>query len=97
VAYEAKRGKKWLVVVDGEESKEYDEIWRLRFSPDSKRVAYVAVRGGKMLVVVDREEGKECDRFWPGSEWVFDGPTVLHFPARRGDDILRVEVEIVEE
>ncbi len=66
VAYVAQRGVKLLVVVDGEEGKEYDDIGEdtLIFSPDSKRVAYRAQRGEKQLVVVDGVEGKEYDRVY---------------------------------
>ena len=40
VAYLARRGRKWFVVLDGVEGKEYDEIGEgsLICSPDSKRV-----------------------------------------------------------
>lgn len=99
VAYEAGRGKKQLVVVDGVEGKEYDGIgeWSALSSPDSKRVAYGARRGKKWLVVVDGVEGKEYDRFIRGSTLVFDAPNLLHGLAVRGDEIFRVEVEIAEE
>ncbi|HPP59083.1 MAG TPA: hypothetical protein PLT82_08130, partial [Candidatus Hydrogenedens sp.] len=61
-AYLAKRGDKWLVVVDGEESKEYDmSPVGLIFSADSHRVAYGSIRGGMQFVVVDGVEGKEYD------------------------------------
>ena len=42
VAYVARRGEKFLVVVDGKEGPEYDRI-RVSapsFSPDSRRLAY---------------------------------------------------------
>ena len=40
-------------------------------------------------------EGKEYDGFVVGSGLVFDGPNQLHTLAGRGDEFLRVEVEIV--
>ena len=95
VAYEAKRGHKQLVVVDGVEGKEYDGAANLVFSPDSKRVAYEAKRGDKWLVVVDGVEGKEFDGFLKSSGLVFDSPSQLHTLALRGDEFLRVEVKIV--
>jgi hypothetical protein len=96
VAYMARRGDKVLVVMDGVEGKEYDAIGVYPvFSPDSKRVAYEAKRGGKQLVAVDGVEGKEYDRFLEGSRLVFDSPSQLHTLARRGNEILRVEIEIV--
>jgi dipeptidyl aminopeptidase/acylaminoacyl peptidase len=65
VAYVARKGSKWVAVVDGVEGPEHDQIAveSLVFSPDGKRVAYRATRGGKFtgkhLVVVDGVEGKE--------------------------------------
>ncbi len=76
IAYRARRGEKWLVVIDG---KEYDEgevsdvLSALRmygddgpnhviFSPDSKHVAYLTRNdGGKWSVVVDGTKGPEYD------------------------------------
>ena len=63
-AFVIKRGGKELVVLDGVEGKEYDEIpdhQRLEFSADGKHFAYVAKRGGKMVVVADGKEGKAYD------------------------------------
>ncbi|MDW8026564.1 MAG: hypothetical protein RMK18_11970, partial [Armatimonadota bacterium] len=96
-AYEARRGGKEFVVVDGEEGKEYDGIGTLIFSPDSKHLAYGAERGKKQFVVVDGVEGKEYDCFLRGSKLVFDSPNRLHSLAVRGDKIFLVEVEIVEQ
>jgi hypothetical protein len=71
VAYAARNGTRWVVVVDGVEGKEMDAFSRYGsigkeeilpvFSPDSKRVAHVAKRAGKCVVVVDGEEGKEYE------------------------------------
>ena len=97
VAFAVKRDDKQFVVMDGKEGKEYHEIGdgqTLVFSPDSKRLMYWARRGSKWLMVVDGVEGKEYDGFVGGPG--FDGPTSFHTLMRRGDEILRVEVEIVE-
>jgi dipeptidyl aminopeptidase/acylaminoacyl peptidase len=64
LAYAAKKGPKWLVVVDGREAgAEYDRILEGSpiFSPDGKRVAYLAQKGAKQLVVVDGHAGVEYD------------------------------------
>ncbi|MFH1009684.1 MAG: hypothetical protein V1784_00440, partial [bacterium] len=68
VAYVARRRDKQVVVVDGQEGKEYDKIGilSLEFSPDGKRVAYRALRGDKQLVVVDGQEGKEYNEIGEG-------------------------------
>ncbi len=65
------------------------------FSSDSKRVAYGIQRGGKQLFVVDGVEGKEYDWLLKASRLVFDSPSQIHILAGRGDELLRVEVEIV--
>jgi len=47
-AYKARRGRKWLVVIDGrEDQRVFDYFTRkpIHFSPDGKRVAYVGGRG----------------------------------------------------
>ena len=60
VAYVAKRGEKFLVVVDGQEGPEYEglRVGAPNFSPDSRRLAYFAERGGKTLAVIDGVESK---------------------------------------
>jgi hypothetical protein len=40
-------------------------------------------------------EGKEYDGFMKGSRLVFDSPSQFHTLAQRGDEFLRVEIEIV--
>ena len=47
--------------MDGKEGKQYDDVYGLTFSPDSKRVAYWAKAGGKQFAVVDGKEGKQYD------------------------------------
>ncbi len=69
LAYGARRGAKWHVVLDGKEvagfgsetSIDFDSIGRLTFSPDGKRLAFYAV-DGKPCVVVDGKAGKRYDR-----------------------------------
>ena len=97
VAYAARSGRKWLVVVDGVEGKEYDGIMAGTpvFSPDSKCVAYAPERGNKRMAVVDGVEGKEYEAFLKGSRLVFDSPSQSHTLALRGEEFLRLEVEIV--
>jgi Tol biopolymer transport system component len=76
---------------------EYPRRRSVAFSPDSRRVAYVAARGDKRFIVVDGAEGKEYDDFLLGSTLIFDSPTAVHALARRGDDLFRVDVNVIEE
>jgi len=76
LAYTARIGNKWSVVLDGVEGKLYDGIGergiRHRyelvahgpiplFSPDSQRLAYAAKLSNKVFMVVDGVEGKHYD------------------------------------
>jgi len=52
VAYTAEKGKKWFVVVDGKEGKQYDAIDpnAIVFSPDSKKIGFAALKEKRWLV-----------------------------------------------
>jgi len=71
MAYTARKGDKWLVVLDEQPCPEYDDIssGTLCFSPDGRRVAYCARRGpeetGRHIVVVDGEASTEYDAIGP--------------------------------
>lgn len=99
VAYVAKRGEKWLVVVDEVAGEEYDSIGRdgVAFSPESDQVACLARRRDRWLVVVDGVEGAEYDWFFREAKLGFDTPKSFHTLAGRGNELLRVEIEIVQE
>ena len=65
-AYVAKKGEKWLVVLDGQEGPEYDKIgkfgfFELIFSEDGERFAYAAQKGEKWVIVLDGRESPEYD------------------------------------
>ena len=61
MAYIAKKGANWHVVLDGRESERYDAVFAPVFSPDSKRFAYAVKKGGKQFVVVDGKNGPGYD------------------------------------
>jgi Tol biopolymer transport system component len=69
LAYGAKAGNKWFVVVDGKEGKQYNIIMEGTplFSPDSKRVAYDAQLDNKRCVIMDGKEEKQYDGIGAGS------------------------------
>lgn len=52
VAYAAKRGEKWFVVMDGKEGPEFDMVVTPMFSPDGRKLVYRARDKGKRFVVV---------------------------------------------
>ena len=103
MAYVGRKGGKDFVVLDGAKSSAtYDAIANLGFTPDGRHVVYTARRGGKSLLVVDGIEGREYDAFLPSRESESEGTlnvegnTTLSILARRGSELLRVEIEIVE-
>ena len=86
VAYGAKVGNRWSVVVNEREGPLYDVIRTPVFSPDSRRVAYKAGPGGrKWLVVVDGKEGQKYDSVGDDHRIMFsqDSQRVAYF-ARTG-------------
>ena len=100
MAYVGRRGGKDFVILDGEAGAKYDAIANLGFTPDGRHVVYTARRAGKSLVVVDGVESREYDAFVPAREHEREGHlnvednTSLSILARRGPELLRVEVEI---
>ena len=90
LAYGVAKGDKWLVVVDGQASPEYDGIpeGSLVFSADGKRLAYMAGKGSKGLVVVDGQAGPEYDGVACGPVFRRDG--VLEYLAVDKDVLYRV-------
>lgn len=102
VAYVGRKGGKEFVVLDGAAGASYDTVANLDFTPDGRHIVYTARRAGKSLVVVDGVEGREYDAFLPAGEYEHDGSlnvegaTALSILARRGSELLRVEIEIAE-
>ncbi len=61
MAYVARQGKYWNVVVDEQQGMRYDEIRSLQFSPDSKHCLYTARNGNTWRVVVDEHPHQSFD------------------------------------
>jgi hypothetical protein len=102
VAYAGQRGGKSFVVTDGVEGKPYDEVHNLNFTADGRHVAYTARAGARHLVVVDGAESAAYDGFLSDSKHEparlnLDGERSLSILAERGRELLRVEIEIVED
>ncbi len=56
IGYFARRGSKWMPVVDGVIGPEYDDRGSVRFSPNGKRVAWYGRRGDAWYATFDGEE-----------------------------------------
>ena len=103
MAYAGRKGGKEFVVLDGATAGTmYDAVANLGFTPDGRHVVYTAQRAGKSLVVVDGVEGREYDAFLPAGQYEregnlnVEGAASFSILARRGSELLRVEIEIVE-
>jgi hypothetical protein len=59
IAFRARKKYKYIAVIDGKESEEYDDIYNLSFSPDSKRFAFIARKENKSFAIVDGVKSKE--------------------------------------
>jgi hypothetical protein len=100
VAYVGRRGGKEFVVLDAAAGASYDSVANLDFTPDGRHVVYTARRAGKSLVVVDGAEGRVYDAFLPAREHDregtlnVEGDNALSVLARRGPELLRVEIEL---
>lgn len=73
-AFVAKKGEKYLVVVNGKEGPEFDMVVSPMFSPDGRKLVYRARNGNVRFAVVADVAGKEHRRS-PEFEYVF--PTVF--------------------
>lgn len=102
VAYVGRKGGKEFVVLNGAAGASYDAVANLDFTPDGRHVVYTARRAGKAVVVVDGVESREYDAFLPAREHEregslnVEGNSSLSILARRGSELLRVEIDIVE-
>jgi len=95
-AWVSPRNGKSLVVTGEEEGKPYDEIKNLQFTSDGKQVVYAAKRDGKVMAVVDGAESNPYDDFVSGPSLVMDGARTIRMLVTRGQETLRVEIEIAE-
>ncbi len=63
IAYGARTGAKWMMVIDGAEEGPYDSVGSAAFSPDGLHVAYQARQGGKWHVVSGTKMSAGCDTY----------------------------------
>ena len=84
LAYAARTGSQWSVVVDGREGPRHEGVMGQTpvFSPDGRHVAYAGREGKRCFVVVDRKRGRDYDNvggailFGPDSVRVVYSPSV---------------------
>ncbi|MGQ0444982.1 MAG: tetratricopeptide repeat protein [Beijerinckiaceae bacterium] len=88
LAYSGVRDGTLLMVVDGKESRGYDDIGFHVFSPDSQRVAYGAQRDGKWFIVIDDQEGPAYD--YAGFPVFSPNSRRVAYTAKRGERVFLV-------
>jgi hypothetical protein len=67
LAYPARVGEHWTIVLDGRELGRWTGVGELRFSPDGSRLAFAAERDGRWCVVVDEKPGPALDAIFAGT------------------------------
>lgn len=62
VAYAAKTGQKWRLIVGDDQGPEYSDIGEIVFSTDGANVAYAANEGGRWVVVHGQNRGPDFEQ-----------------------------------
>lgn len=93
LAYVARSGQEWLVVVGHREGERYDLIMEgcPVFSPIGRRLAFGAKRGRKWLVVVDGKEQAEYDGIVANLVFSPDGRHLAYQAGKGGSHVLVVD------
>jgi hypothetical protein len=83
VAYAARTGNQWAVVVDGREGPRHEGVLGQTpvFSPDGRHVAYAGRDGGRVFVVVDRKRGRDYDGMGGAIFFGPDSARVVYSPG----------------
>ena len=107
VAYCAKCGNHFCVVLGSKESKSYKDIGKgkLFFSPDSKHLSFIALTGSiafingnvreRACVVFAGRESKQYDMFLDYENLFFTDPNSLRSIMGLGLEFLRIEIELL--
>jgi hypothetical protein len=85
MAYPARKGDRWTVVVDGTSQGWWDGIGALYFSSDGSRLAYSVLEGARWRVVVDGVPGPPFDALLPGTLSFHPRTGRLAYAATRDD------------
>jgi hypothetical protein len=91
MAYAAVRGTKWIIVVDGKPSEEFEAAGGLVFSSDGKSIAYTVWNTARRpCVILNGHRGPEYD-FVVNDYPVFTSEGSLEYLVRKGASLYRVE------
>lgn len=95
-AFVAKDGDSGRIVVDGEPGTAFRNVAGFTFSPDGKRFAYVGISEQSMSVIVDGVEMATARAFIKDS-MRFDGPDRVHALKLEGNELVRVQIDLVSQ
>ena len=102
LAYAARVGKKWTVVMDEKEGEQFLEVDGLTFSPDSKHLVYSAkVDKNNWIVVVNGETGGEkydkilVTNLRKVNIFKFDGTDTFYFMALKNNGIYLIKQNLI--
>lgn len=85
VAYTARKNGKWIIVADGKELADFDEVFSPILSADGATLAYVAQQSGKEFIVVRDRKGPALD-YVRNPRFSDDGRSV-GYGARQGKQL----------
>ncbi len=77
LAFTAKKGGRWYVVLDGKRRGAYDGVAGLRWTPDGRELTYAVRQGWKWRLVIGDQSGPEFDEV-VGPYWSRDGKRVAY-------------------
>jgi len=84
LAFSVLEGQQWVLIIDGQKQKAYDNLAELAFSPDGKRLAYMAQSGQQWRVVLDGQEQPAFDALGEGTLLFSPDGKHLAYAARSG-------------
>ena len=80
-----------IINADGVESKSYEDVYSVVYSPDSKKYVYTVKQNNHEFAIVDGNEGNYYDAILGGGLVFFDSDSTFHYIAIKDQKIYLVE------
>jgi hypothetical protein len=94
IAFAARHGADEFLVLDGQR---LPGAGHVTMAPGGRFIAHSRTDGKMAVLMVNEADGNAYDGFLAGARWVFHSPTTFTCLAGRKGEIVRVDVEIVQE
>ena len=92
IAYIAEKSDaKQIANIDGVESKQYDAVYAVTFSPNSSKYAYSVKEGNHAFVVVDGKAGNSYDALLGSGFVLFNSENAFHYIVLKDKKIYLIE------